>query len=109
MLTLSVLIPVSFSLYKVVNYDRGSETVLKICTMSNFQVYEARDNRPNSTEETHQSTMAGLLSKRSGDNEVITRDSTVRTTAVDNEVYAEYIREGTYKKGSAHLNDFLDK
>ena len=65
--------------------------------MSNLELDEARDNRPNSTEETHQSTMAGLLSKRSGDNEVVTRDSTVRTTAVDNEVYAEYIREGTVR------------
>ena len=63
--------------------------------MSNFQVYEARYNRPNSTEETYQSTTAGLLSERSGASEVVTRDTTVRTTTVDNEVYAEYIRQGT--------------
>ena len=103
MLTLSVLIPVSFSLYKVVNYDRGSETVLKICTMSNFQVYEARDNRPNSTEETYQSTTAGLLSERSGDSGVFTRDSNVRTTTIDSGEYTEYITPGTVRVFLAQL------
>ena len=62
--------------------------------MSNFQIYEARDNRPNSTEGTYQSTTAGLLSERSGDSGVSTRDSTVRTTTVDNGEYTEYITQG---------------
>ena len=62
--------------------------------MGNSQLYEARDNRPNSTEETYLSTTDGLLSERSGDSGVSTRDSTVRTATVDNGEYTEYITQG---------------
>ena len=63
--------------------------------MGNFQIDEARDNRPNSTKETYQSTTAGLLSERSG-GRVFTRGITARKTTVstDSGEYTEYVTQG---------------
>ena len=95
MLTLPLLIPASISLYKVVNYDVKSVLVLKI--MSNFQVYEARDKHPtsNATDQTYQSTTAGLLSENSrGDSAYFTQNNTVRTATIKSGEYTEYITQG---------------
>ena len=70
--------------------------------MSNFVVYEARDNNQpnsNSTEETYQSTTAGLLSRSTRDDGAFSnveksRDAIGRTTS-DSGEYTEYITQGT--------------